>query len=74
VRAPQEGQPLAKAASTSAYRLKRTRLKEEMAELDYLQRDAEQSGDLDTLRALLRRKQHLLSQRRAIDAASGLHG
>ena len=74
VRAPQEGQPLTKAASTSAYRLKRTRLKEEMAELDYLQRDAEQSGDLEALRALLRRKQHLLSQRRAIDAASGLHG
>jgi hypothetical protein len=50
------------------------RLKEEMAELDYLQRDAEQTGATDALRALLRRKQHLLSQRRAIDAASGLHG
>jgi hypothetical protein len=69
-----EGSLLAKAASSSAYRLKKTRLKEEMAELDHLQRDAEQSGDAETLRALLRRKQHLLSQRRAIDAASGLHG
>ena len=69
-----EGQGLAKAASSSAYRLKRMRLKEEMAELDYLQRDAEQSGDAEALRALLRRKQYLLSQRRAIDAASGLHG
>ncbi|HEY7953369.1 MAG TPA: hypothetical protein VID70_10295, partial [Solirubrobacteraceae bacterium] len=69
-----EGQGLAKAASSSAYRLKRMRLKEEMAELDYLQRDAEQSGDDEALRALLRRKQYLLSQRRAIDAASGLHG
>lgn len=71
---PQEGQGLSKAASSSAYRLKRTRLKEEMAELDYLQREAEQSGDGEALRALLRRKQHLLSQRRAIDAASGLFG
>lgn len=69
-----EGQGLAKAASSSAYRLKRMRLKEEMAELDYLQRDAEQTGDDEALRALLRRKQYLLSQRRAIDAASGLHG
>ena len=70
----QDGQGLAKAASGAAYRLKRMRLKDEMAELDYLQRDAEQSGATDALRALLRRKQHLLSQRRAIDAASGLHG
>ncbi|HLZ23374.1 MAG TPA: DNA primase [Ktedonobacterales bacterium] len=69
-----EGSLLAKAASSSAYRLKKTRLKQEMAELDYLQRDAEQAGDTETLRALLRRKQQLLSQRRAIDAASGLHG
>jgi DNA primase len=72
--AAQEGQGINKAASMAAYRLKRSRLKEEMAELDHLQRDAEQSGDLDDLRALLKRKQHLLSQRRAIDAASGLHG
>ena len=69
-----EGPLLAKAASNSAYRLKKTRLKDEMAELDYLQRDAEQSGDTETLRALLRRKQQLLSQRHAIDVASGLHG
>lgn len=69
-----EGQGLSKAASSAAYRLKRTRLNEEMAELDYLQRDAEQTGDGEALRALLRRKQQLLSQRRAIDAASGLYG
>ncbi len=72
--APQDGHGLAKAASTAAYRLKRIRLKEEMAELDYLQRDAEQSGDGEALRALLRRKQQLLAQRRTVDAASGLHG
>ncbi|WIG58876.1 MAG: DNA primase DnaG [Ktedonobacterales bacterium] len=71
---PEEGPNLAKAAGVSAYRLKRTRLKEEMAELDYLQRDAERSGDLDALRGLLARKQQVLSQRRALDAASGLHG
>lgn len=70
----QDGQGLAKAASSAAYRLKRMRLKEEMAELDYLQRDAEQSGATEALRALLKRKQLLLSQRRAIDAASGLTG
>jgi DNA primase len=72
--APEEGTALVKMASNAAYRLKRTRLREEMAELDYLQRDAEQTGDGDALRALLGRKQHLLAQRRAIDAAAGLYG
>ncbi len=72
--APEEGSGLAKMASNAAYRLKRTRLREEMAELDYLQRDAEQSGDGDAARALLGRKQQLLSQRRAIDAAASLYG
>ena len=69
-----EGTALAKYTAASAYRLKRTRLNEELAELDYLQRDAEQSRDDDALRALLRRKLHVLSQRRALDAASGLQG
>jgi hypothetical protein len=69
-----EGTALAKYAAASAYRLKRTRLNEELAELDYLQRDAERSNDEDGLRALLRRKLHLLSQRNAIDKASGLQG
>jgi hypothetical protein len=72
--APEEGTGLTKMASNAAYRLKRTRLREEMAELDYLQRDAEESGDGDALRALLGRKQQLLSQRRAIDAAASLYG
>ena len=71
---PLDGQGLIKAARDAAYRLKRVRIEEEMAELDYLQRDAEQSGDGEALRTLLRRKQQLLSQRRALDAASGLHG
>ncbi|MGZ3679288.1 MAG: DNA primase [Ktedonobacterales bacterium] len=65
---------LASVASRAAYRLKRARLKEEMAELDYLERDAEQSNDAEALRALLKRKLQLLSQRRALDAASGLIG
>jgi len=69
-----EGQALFKDASIAAYRLKLTRLKEEMAELDYLEREAEQAGEFDTRRTLLTRKLHLLSQRRAIDAASRLHG
>src|SRR5262249_22283552 len=69
-----EGPGLVKYAAATAYRLKRTRLNEELAELDYLQRDAQQTSDAEALRALLRRKQHLLSQRRTLDAASGLHG
>lgn len=71
---PVEGPGLVKVASHAAYRLKRVRLKEEMAELDYLERDAEQSGDREGLRALLVRKQELLAQRRALDAAVGLYG
>ncbi len=71
---PEEGPGLAKVASAAAYRLKRMRLKAEMAELDYLERDAEQTGDLDALRSLLARKQQLLLQRRAVDAASALYG
>jgi DNA primase len=72
--APEEGTGLTKMASNAAYRLKRTRLREEMAELDYLQRDAEQSGDSDAVRSLLGRKQQLLTQRRAIDAAASVYG
>jgi DNA primase len=69
-----EGLALSKAVSLCAYRIKRTRLKEAMAELDYLERDAEGGGDAEALRALLQRKLQLLSQRRALDVASGLHG
>ncbi|HEX6800815.1 MAG TPA: DNA primase [Ktedonobacterales bacterium] len=71
---PDEDPALAKAARLAAYRLKRMRLKAEMAELDYLEHDAEGSGDADAARGLLQRKQQLLMQRRALDAASGLHG
>ncbi|HEV8189889.1 MAG TPA: DNA primase [Ktedonobacterales bacterium] len=71
---PEEGPALSKVASAAAYRLKRMRLKAEMAELDYLERDAEQTGDLEALRSLLARKQQLLLQRRAVDAASALYG
>lgn len=70
----QEGTALAKVASNTAYRLKRTRLKSELTELDYLQRNAIESGDPDAMRVLLRRKQDLLLQRRAIDTATGLYG
>lgn len=71
---PTEGPGLAKAAGDAAYRLKRMRLDAEMTELDYLQRDAEQLGDADGLRALLQHKQQLLSHRRAIDKANRLYG
>ncbi len=63
-----------KVARDAAYRLKRMRLNHEMAELDALQREAEQARDDATLRALLDRKRHLLSQRRAVDAATALYG
>ena len=63
-----------KVARDAAYRLKRMRLNHEMAELDALQREAEQARDDATLRALLDRKRQLLSQRRAIDAATALYG
>ncbi|MEO7000394.1 MAG: DNA primase [Ktedonobacterales bacterium] len=69
-----EGTPLAKTARDVAYRLKRMRLKAEMAELDALQRDAEHAAEADTLRTLLVRKQELLLQRRAIDSATALFG
>ncbi len=61
---------LVKDAREAAYRLKALRLRGEMAELDALQREAEQSGDDEALRTLLARKQRLLVQRRAIDLAS----
>lgn len=61
---------LVKDARDAAYRLKSLRLKGEMAELDALQREAEQAGDDESLRTLLARKQQLLVQRRAIDTAS----
>ena len=63
-----------KVARDAAYRLKRMRLNHEMAELDALQREAEQAHDDEALRALLDRKRSLLSQRRAIDAATALFG
>jgi DNA primase len=63
-----------KVARDAAYRLKRMRLNHEMAELDALQREAEQARDDATLRTLLDRKRQLLSQRRAIDAATALYG
>jgi hypothetical protein len=68
----EEGPGLMKRASQAAYRLKRMRLKVEQAELDYLIRDAETSGDREALRALLRRKQHILAQRHTIDEATSL--
>jgi DNA primase len=71
---PEEGTALRKMATNAAYRIKRARLREEMAELDYLQRDAEQSGDGEALRSFLGRKQQLLSERKQIDSAASLYG
>jgi len=72
--AAEEGPGLLKRASQAAYRLKRMRLKTEQAELDYLIRDAEQSGEREALRSLLTRKQRLLAQRHTIDEATSLQG
>lgn len=69
---PESEAMLGKIASKAAYRLKRMRLKAEMAELDYLLREV--AGDDDGLRTLMARKKLLLSQRRAIDAATDIWG
>lgn len=71
---PESGPMLSKLASNAAYRLKRMRLKAEMAELDYLVREVAATGDDEGLRSLIARKKLLLSQRRAIDAATDLWG
>jgi DNA primase len=69
-----EGGRLTKAASKAAYRLKRTRLEAEIAELESVQRDAERSGDAEMLRSSMTRLRELLSLVRTIDKASPLHG
>jgi DNA primase len=74
LQAEREGPALLNEASQAAYRLKRMRLKGEQAELDALIREAEQTSDSETLRALLTRKGALLVQRRVIDEASQLQG
>jgi len=74
LQAEREGPALLNEASQAAYRLKRMRLKGEQAELDALIREAEQTSDSETLRALLTRKGSLLAQRRVIDEASQLQG
>ncbi len=66
---PQDEKGIAKAATKSAYRLKDLRLKEEIVELDYLQRDASASGDAEASRALLRRLEQVFVQKHAIDEA-----
>jgi hypothetical protein len=71
---PESGPTLSKIASKAAYRLKRMRLKAEMAELDYLVREVAGSGDDEGLRTLLAHKKLLLSQRRTIDAATDIWG
>jgi DNA primase len=73
---PEAGPTLTKIASKAAFRLKRMRLKAEMAVIDHLEKETDAIGDQDGLRALLARKQHLLSQRHAIDVAtaSDVHG
>jgi DNA primase len=71
---PESGPTLSKIASIAAYRLKRMRLKAEMAELDYLVREVAGTGDDEALRALMARKKLLLSQRRTIDSATDIWG
>ena len=68
---PQDEKGITKAATKSAYRLKDLRLKEEIVELDYLFRDAKESGDSESSRNLLGRLDQVLVQKRAIDEALG---
>ncbi len=71
---PDEGAVVNRIASKAAYHLKRMRVDAELAELDALERDAEQAVDAEALRLLVQRKQALLAQRRAIDAATSPQG
>jgi len=73
---PESGPVLTKIASKAAYRLKRMRLKSEMAMIDHLEKAMVDSGDSEGLRTLITRKQVLLSQRHTIDVAtaSDIHG
>jgi DNA primase len=73
---PESGPALTKIASKAAYRLKRMRLKSEMAMIDHLEKAMVDSGDSEGLRTLITRKQVLLSQRHTIDVAtaSDIHG
>jgi replicative DNA helicase len=68
---PQDEKGITKAATKSAYRLKDLRLKEEIVDLDYLLRDAKESGDSESSRKLLGRMDQVLVQKRAIDEALG---
>jgi len=68
---PQDDKGITKAATKSAYRLKDLRLTEEGIELDYLLRDARESGDIETSRELLGQRKQILVQKRAIDEALG---
>jgi len=72
--AVQRGLEVGKAVVASAYRLKRTRLIEELAELDDLINEAERADEAEMRNVLRKRKQQLFSQRLALDRASGLHG
>ncbi len=58
-----------KVARDAAYRLKRMRLVNEIAELDALQREASMADDTDALRAHIDRKARFLSQIHTIDVA-----
>ncbi|MGE5335665.1 MAG: hypothetical protein ACM3N4_13265, partial [Nitrososphaerota archaeon] len=71
---PESGPTLSKIARDAAFRLKRMQIKAEMAQLDHLELEAKLAGDNDGLRAFMLRKQKLLSQRRAIDAATDIWG
>ncbi len=75
VRSGRDAQPmldrtqLARTAKQIAYRLKKLRLSEAITEISYLQREAEQQGDRDTVRVLREQAQRLHMERHALDAA-----
>jgi hypothetical protein len=75
VRTGRDAQPmldrtqLARTAKQIAYRLKKLRLSEAITEISYLQREAEQQGDRDTVRVLREQAQRLHMERHALDSA-----
>ncbi|HEX9068372.1 MAG TPA: DNA primase [Ktedonobacterales bacterium] len=69
---PPDTPMLLKEASQAAFRVKKGRLRAELAEIDALLREAESERDEGAVRDLLGRKQRLLSERRTLDRASPL--
>ncbi len=73
-RSPLDGAGLVKDVIQCATRLKRMRLLQLNTELRYLMNEAEEAGDLESMRQFQQRLLAIYQQLRAIDSAMHLHG